>query len=211
MIRGQYAMFPPRFDRQHNTDPLSSRRRAATMKAKLAYALRVGVLLCSALLVAAGCARPFHSLDPNDAFDPNRQSVVVGHLIMDWRSTQFQEAVDRYGKMTLSVIHEQSGEEHYIVCQDNGRDSRFFAFLPPGKYRLVKWMKGKYFRNMYGSFDVGRGKISYIGTLKWFRGAFDRMHGSLFIDDHHEEEARHFKAAFPNIAQGLDQSIVRLD
>jgi len=180
------------------------------MNAKAAYAMRTCVFLWSALLIA-GCTWPFPSLHPSDSFDANRQSVVVGHLIIDWRSVQFQEAVDRYGKMTLSVIHEPSGAEHSIVCEDKGLDSRFFALLPPGKYRLVKWMKGKYFRNMYGSFEVGRGKISDIGTLKWFRGAFDRMHGSLFIDDRQEEEARHFKARFPKIAQGLDKSIVHLD
>ncbi len=180
------------------------------MNAPSARSLTLLTLLFFSLAVSA-CTPPFHSLAPTDIIDPNQDAIVFGHLIIDWQHIQFQNAGDRLGEMTLTVIHETTGEEHSIVCQDTSLNSRFFVTLPPGKYRLVKWVKGKYFRNMYGAFEVGQGEVRYIGTLKWFRGPFDRLHGNLFIDDHFEAEARHFKKRFPNIAQAPDKAIVYID
>lgn len=163
------------------------------------------------VFVLSACTRPIRTIRFDPGFDSDKESIVFGHLIIDWKNARFLDTLQRQGEMTLSVIHESSGETNHFTCQDDGIDSRFFATLPPGDYRWVKWMKGRYFRNMYGTFEVGTGKVIYVGTLKWFRDPFARLQGNLFIDDYLEEEARYLKERYPHIEQTPEKSIVRLE
>ncbi len=120
--------------------------------------------------------------------------------------------------MTLTVRNEASGKKYKIVCDNGGGDARFFATLPSGTYRLVRWEKSGDSFNLSGSFDAGGGHAVYIGTMTWSRPRtvagffwgllFGTTPGRLTVEDEYKESAPGFQERYPHLGQRIIKSIV---
>jgi hypothetical protein len=163
----------------------------------------------------SACRASFGSIETGTLTDRSSPSTgegsfVFGHLIIDWQEREPPiDTIERLDSMKLIVINQVSGAFYQIVCERGGRDSHFFAALPAGKYRVTKWEKGRKFRNMFETFEVGAGEIRYLGTLRWFRGVFTAVQGNLIIEDDFEEETDLFKKNYPEAHGPIEKAVMR--
>jgi hypothetical protein len=173
------------------------------------------ILLLFFLFAFSACGASLGSLEvmSNDLSPPvGEGSAVFGHLLIDWQEKEpVIDTIDRLDPMILIVIHQSSGETYQIVCEPGGRDGRFFAPLPAGKYRVRKWSKGKDVRKMSESFEVRADQIGYIGTLIWFRGFFTAVQGNLLVEDDFEEEAELLKKNYPDVHGKIERAMMKSD
>lgn len=153
------------------------------------------------LVVFSGCAAKRDPVRVESSPHEKKKSAVFGHLILDWRSDDLIESIDRLYPMVLKVVNEASGESFEIVCEPNGSDARFFARLPPGTYRIRKWSKGEAEFNLPAIFEVQEGEAAYLGTIQWVRivsplrpsAKTGLIRGRLMIGDLFEEEKTFLK------------------
>jgi len=157
--------------------------------------------------------------EPASPAENQEAPAVFGRLLLDWRSDEIIESIDRLDPMVLTVVNEASEKRDEIVCEPKGSDARFFARLHPGRYRVAKWVKGKAEFRLPVSFEVPEEGAVYLGTIKWVRivsplrpkpGSSGMQRGRLVIADLFDEEAALFKERHPEIKGPMVESIMRI-
>lgn len=170
------------------------------------------------LVVFSGCAAKRDPVRVESSPHEKQESVVFGRLILDWRSDDLIESIDRLDPMVLEVVNESSGESYEIVCEPNGSDGRFFAKLPPGAYRIKKWSKGEAEFSLPATFEVQKGEAAYLGTIQWVRiisplrppAKSGLIRGRLMIGDLFEEEKAFLKEHRPEIKASAVKAIMKI-
>lgn len=157
--------------------------------------------------------------DPIPQRQNQRDPVVFGHLVLDWRSDDVVGSIDRLDPMVLTVVNEASGKSEEIVCEPNGSDAWFFARLSPGRYRVTKWVKGEAEFKLPALFDVPAEGAVYVGTIQWVRivsplrpkpSPSGVQRGRLMIADFYDEETALFRERRPEIKWPISKSIMRI-
>jgi hypothetical protein len=178
-------------------------------------------LIVLLLLGLSGCATAVSTVPADFSLGANDESVVTGQLIMDFGSGPAPKFFERMHTTKLTVVHQASGKKYKIVCDEGGREARFFVTLPPGSYRLDQWVWSSYSLDLNGSFTVGAGQVVYVGTLKWIRNEMSlellglatlgAVPGRLVVEDRFREDIGFFRGQYPRIRQDVVKSIIKLE
>lgn len=157
--------------------------------------------------------------EPASPAENQEAPAVFGRLLLDWRSDEVIPSIDRLDPMILTVVNEASEKRDEIVCEPKGSDARFFARLPPGRYRVTKWVKDRAEFRLPVFFEVPEAGAVYLGTIEWVRivsplrpkPAFSGMQrGRLVIADAFDEEAALFKERHPEVKGPIVKSVMKL-
>lgn len=157
--------------------------------------------------------------EPASSAENKAAPAVFGRLLLDWRSDEMVESTDRRDPMVLTVVNESSEKRDEIVCEPNGSDARFFARLPPGRYRVTKWVKGEAEFKLPVFFEVPEAGAVYLGTIEWVRivstmrpkpGFSGMQRGRLVIADGFDEESALFKERHPEVKGPIVKSVMKI-
>lgn len=162
-----------------------------------------------------GCVTPLDTAPARFSPENREESIVFGRLILERRSDEIADAVDRRDRMTLILTNESSRKRYEIVCEKGGGDARFFALLPPGEYLITRWAKGKETIGLRGAFKADRGEAVYLGTIRWRRtfpagSPSGEIRGTLGVEDRYDEEARLFRERYPRMDGPIVKSILKM-
>jgi hypothetical protein len=179
------------------------------------------MLVVGALLFGlSGCAATVHTPLLGTALKGDAESMVFGRLIVNWSAPSLFPMLEETVAMALTVKNEATGNKYKIVCDKGGSDAEFFAVLPAGTYRLIRWEKGGVSLGLSGLFEASGGHAVYIGTLMWSRapsnatGFFlDLLFGCCrwqwTVEDEYGANVPVFQERYPHLGQQIMKSIVQ--
>ena len=169
-----------------------------------------------------GCATTLHTIPTNYAMGTNEESVVIGRVTMDLSGGGVKPIgfFDRLNKINVIVENHTTGKSYEIVCDQGGSDSNFFVAILPGQYSVSKLRKGNLESSPPGRFEVGKGQVMYIGTLKfvgrglsagiWASVLAGRttLPGDWLVEDEYLVEVKSFREKYPHISQEVIKSLI---
>lgn len=186
--------------------------------------LKIPLSMMIFALGLTACATKLHTIPADFALGAKEESAVVGRVTIVMGTLMGLKPIgffERLGTSQLTVENEATGEDFVIVGDKSGSDSNFYVALPPGQYRLSKWERGNLTSPLMGRFEVGKGQVIYIGTLKFSRrqdmgsfmaGALDRRsYGDWQVEDEYEDAVKSFRERYPQMNQEIVKSLLRLE
>ena len=177
-----------------------------------------------------GCATTLHTIPTDFVLGDKEESVVIGRVINDMgvkpigffdRLSTIQVEIERVGG---PVLNETTGTSYIIACDKTCRDSNFFVTLPPGNYRITKIVLGQLESRPSGRFEIGKGQVIYLGTLKFVSagigqsilgsiagGGQTRVVGDWRVENEYESAAKSFRERYPQMNQEIVKSLLHLE
>jgi hypothetical protein len=169
---------------------------------KLAHIISAVIIL----FTLTGCETVVRTLPADYAVNTQEKSVVIGRVTISFQGQALQPAgfFLKFVGSTLNVVNEATQGEYIIVCDKNGTDSYFYVELPPGRYTLSQWAFGNLTASPPVHFVIGKGQVTYIGTLNYIGGVWSVL-------DQSEEAAKDFHERYPRINQEIVKSFMMMN
>jgi uncharacterized lipoprotein YmbA len=178
------------------------------------------------VLGLTGCAftNKLQTIPASFSVEGKEESVVIGRMITvhgTFLGAKPLNFFDRLSSMELTVGNETTGKIFIVVCDQSGSDSNFYVALPPGRYRLAELRRSSGERQFQeavakvvftsppiGRFEVGKGQVIYIGTLKLeYRGFLHNWQ----VENEYEDVVKSFHERYPQMNQDIVKSLVKLE
>jgi hypothetical protein len=184
----------------------------------------LGLLIVPLLfsLFLTGCATTLKAIPRDYVIQNQGNGVVIGRFEYQYKEGK-RPWLDGgfFGKLggpTMYVEDMKTGKDYAIKL--DGAWSDFYVELPPGRYRIKKWVSGNLESGMIGRFEAAAGQVVYVGTLRFVRkqgaGSFasqvllDTIPGKWSVSNEHEEAAKKFREKYPRIDQEIVTSLIDL-
>ncbi len=183
------------------------------------------IFILAFVLALTGCVTTLtlRTLPADFELGANEESVVMGRVVFE-PNIKPLKFFEKLNKMELEVENNTTGDSYIIVCDKGGYKSNFFVSLPQGLYDIKKIniarmevTKG----TRLGHFEVERGKVVYIGTLKFVEqngtshflaGAMTgSFAGDMYVEDEYEAAMSVLHERYSFMNQKIVKSLIKLD
>lgn len=196
--------------------------------------MKIAVLFLT-LVASLGPAMSATALKPlPQDFDPigSDDCVVIGRLDFhkEGKEPKPHGKVGPMGTPTITLKNDDAGQSYRITVTPP--DWVFYVALPPGKYRVTRWVGGNLTIYPEAEFEVAPCKVenpteqqaatcslTYVGLLKFvqsgslwnhFKAGPDRMPGKLEVVDEYAEAMKAFNERYSHLTCDGRTSLFRL-
>lgn len=180
-------------------------------------------------LTGCATATTLHTIPTDFTLGDKEESVVIGRVLNDMggkpigffdRLSTIEVVIERVGG---PVLKEPTGTSYIIVCDKSCRDSNYFVALPPGNYRVTKIALGQLESRPSGMFEIGKGQVTYVGTLKFVSAGIGQsilasvlsgrstVPGHWQVENEYESAVKSFRERYPQMNQEIVKSLMQLE